>query len=117
MDEFVKFLRERASTVSADDYVQPIKDLQSLVEQNDNLRSQFDLAFETGAKKQAWPQPYLALTLSLTLNLALTLTLTLSPNPTGGGDSGEPRPYRADPNCKELRRIRVLAERGHADSA
>ena len=60
VDEFVKFLRQRASTVCADDYVQPIKDLQSLVGQNDNLRSQFDLAFETGAKLQArssYPNP------------------------------------------------------------
>ena len=85
VDEFVKFLRERASTVCADDYVQPIKDLQSLVGQNDNLRSQFDLAFETGAKLQArssYPNPTtltLALILTLTLTLTLTLALTLSP--------------------------------------
>ena len=54
VDKFVSFLRQRASTVSADDYVEPIKDLQSLVEQDEtNLRAQFDLAFEMGAKHQA----------------------------------------------------------------
>ena len=40
-------LREHASTVSADDRIQPIKDFQSLVEQDPTLLSQFSLAFAT----------------------------------------------------------------------
>ena len=46
-DEFISFLRERASTVGADDYIQPIKDFKSLVEQDPHLKWQFDVAFQT----------------------------------------------------------------------
>ena len=49
MDNFIEYLRERALSVGAEDYIQPIKDLQSLVEQDPNLQSQFALAFATAA--------------------------------------------------------------------
>jgi hypothetical protein len=48
VDDFIAFLRERAS-VGAEDYIQPIKDFQSLVEQDPNLQSQFALAFATAS--------------------------------------------------------------------
>ena len=49
VDDFIEFLRECASTVGTEDYIQPIKDFQSLVEQDPNLQSQFALAFATAA--------------------------------------------------------------------
>ena len=57
VDDFIEFLRERASTASAEDYIQPIKDFQSLVEQDPNLQSQFALAFATASALKAGKTP------------------------------------------------------------
>jgi len=47
VDKFIAFLRKRIRTSAVGDYIGPIKDLQSVVEQDPNLLAQFTMAFAT----------------------------------------------------------------------